>query len=89
MNWKDVTTARGEKGQVWAILIGKLRISLHRHILYPPKMWFVTCYALNIEKMQLGEIPVETAKRQALVAVISRIESLYSLRDKIQKLLDK
>lgn len=74
--WKDVTTERGKSGQAWRFKIGDLTISLHHHIHYPPQMWFVSCYALGIEKKEVGEIDVEEAKDKAVRIVAARLKKL-------------
>lgn len=71
--WVDRSTyGRGQVNRVptcWELGVGHLSaVCVHRHI-DAPGAWFVTCYALRLEKFKLKATDIEEAKKEALLKV--------------------
>ncbi len=72
--WID-DTARGHEGSM--LKLNSLRIDVHRLFGYDPKIWFVTCHGIGIEKKELGldDTPAfRNAKKKALYIVRARAQ---------------
>jgi len=84
--WKDTTSYRqGERASTakprsWEMItMSNLRVIVHRHI-DDPYSWFLSCYDLRIEKLQLNSEDIEEAKEEAIQIVRARLqEHLNSL----------
>jgi hypothetical protein len=73
--WKDATSySRNQKERdprVLKCMIGNIDVCVHRHIYY--EGWLLSSNHLQIDKMELGSIPLEEAKEKALHIVYNRI----------------
>lgn len=78
MHWKDVSSfSRGDKDRTpkaWSFEAGKLKISVHRHIHYPPETWLATCEPFFSNK-ELTEENEASAKAEALNSIQTLLEN--------------
>lgn len=76
MQWMDTTSySRGEKNRVprvWRVDLGKVDITVHRHIDYPDA-WMLKCNYLGLNR-ELSSKEVEAAKHEAVTSVKSEID---------------
>jgi hypothetical protein len=78
IEWKDETSySRGDTERVpraWAVKVGALKISVHRHIHHDPDVWLLTC-APWFSCHELPSKAAPLAKRQALDLVQERLHA--------------
>jgi len=77
IEWKDETMySQGEKERVprvWSTRAGKFRISVHRHIHYPPSQWLLSCEGL-FRNVALRPEDIDKAKSQAIAKMQVELE---------------
>jgi len=58
--------------------LGRLRITVHRHVDHEPDAWLGTCFQLGFEKWFLGRgMPVAEAKDQFLLEIVDYVDKLH------------
>ncbi len=80
--WEDITSySRGERGQVepsvWRLGEHRTGIVVYRFLGEPG--WFLSCLALDIRRVQLGQSELEFAKIEALQRVSDELATLRTL----------
>ena len=71
VHWKDVSSwSRDEKDRsqpkAWEAQIGMFRLTVHRHIYYPPDTWLASCRPDVFDKLELRSKGVFEAKCEAV-----------------------
>jgi hypothetical protein len=79
MKWLDVTRyPKGEKKgesepRQWALCASPdLTVAVNRS-LGDKSIWFLHCYAVNIDQYRLNSPDIETAKKEAIAVVLNRL----------------
>ena len=74
--WKDATTySRGETDRnprVWTANVGRLKMTVHRHIHYPKNVWLLSCDPL-FDCHQLESPEELMAKRQSAELIAGQL----------------
>jgi len=71
IQWKDVSswsrteTDRSEP-KSWEAKIGVFRLTVHRHIHYPPDTWLASCQPDVFDKLELRSKKIDEAKGEAV-----------------------
>jgi hypothetical protein len=75
--WKDETSyTQGDKERIprsWVRWDGLLRVTVHRHIHYPPDQWLLSC-APWFDKRELESKDADAAKDEAVTLVLQVLE---------------
>lgn len=77
MHWKDTTSySQREENRVprsWSVDLGKVDVTIYRHIHYPSDVWLLKCNYLGLNR-ELVSQEVEAAKSEAVALVKVEIE---------------
>jgi len=60
------------------LIAGRVRISLHRHIHYPPDTWLVSCGEAEFSAFELVSKTVDDAKKEAVDLVKDRLRTMLA-----------
>ncbi|MEE9366754.1 MAG: hypothetical protein V3W44_08715 [Dehalococcoidales bacterium] len=75
--WKDTSSySQGDTERIpkmWTLVLGSLRIIVHRHIHYDPDQWLLSCNELGFATCLLTEKDISKARNEALSYVKSRL----------------
>jgi len=87
--WEDDTSySRSETNRVpavWGLKTKTMRISVHRHIHYPPDMWLCSCGLFD--KLALESKDIDAAKAEALRKVHEVLTEMLKDITKVTTLL--
>jgi len=77
-DWEDTTSyGRGERGTIdplaWELALPNIRIRVHRLHVLPG--WYLSCYALGVERKDLKCEDVEKAKSKAVNVIMAWLKA--------------
>ena len=79
MNWKDISSySQGDRERIpriWNCRIGRMSITVHRHIHYPDWQWLLSCMPF-FTNHELPFQDVEMAKEEAIKLVLIKLKKI-------------
>jgi len=77
MKWKNESSfSQAEKDKTpncWVAKAGRFKLTVHRHIHYPPTTWLLSCDGVRLECWELSATNIKEAKREAIEIVRKRL----------------
>lgn len=79
--WRD-TSSRDQSGRCYSesyeYQTKNLRLSIHRHRDYPPDQWFVSCYEVGANRLQLQPKALDDVQGEARKMIAERLLKLHA-----------
>jgi hypothetical protein len=84
IKWKNVSSKRNDNSGIWQAHFGKYRLTVHKHIYYPPERWLVSTHPDLFTTVLLDAKDLEGAKKEAVVMLKVALEQvLDSIKEEL------
>lgn len=81
IEWKDASSwSKSDHAEVratpktWSAIFGDLRVTVTRHIAYPPDIWILQCHDIGLPESCLLAVTADQAKAEAIRGIERRCE---------------
>jgi hypothetical protein len=87
MKWKDVSSyCQGDVDctpRTWSVDAGAVTIIITRWLFGNPDRWYLSCAQCNLNRVELNNLDIEPAKKEAVELVRSYLQTMLAAVDRI------